>query len=85
MDLRKDLTSAATELRSNVTAFARSVKQSPLTSDNLAKVQEDRHFLENVMSMSYKELLEKGTYESLTSSVSAEQNKKKELHSIVHK
>jgi len=70
-------------IRSTTQHFAKSLKQSPLTADNLQKTQDDRHFLESVIRVCLDEVLEDQTYDTLIESVTTEQEKKAELQNMI--
>ncbi|CAK8697005.1 unnamed protein product [Clavelina lepadiformis] len=62
-----------------------SMRQSPLTKDNLFKVQEDRQFCEDVLVETHKELLVSHGFSSLVNAVDAECKKKFDLQQTIIK
>jgi len=74
---------AAGQLRNSTHVFARSMKQSPLTPDNLEKVQSDRGFLEKVLWETLVELSNSGGFTSLCAAVHLEKEKKAGLQATI--
>lgn len=71
---------------SNIThMFARSLRQNPLTTDNLQKVQADRAFLERVLQGTLSELSNQGSFQTLVEAVRNERDKKARLQETIHK
>lgn len=65
--------------------FSKSLKQSPLTSDNLVKMQDDRQFLTEVLSATLNEINSDRTFMALMNSVTLERRKKEELQNTILK
>ncbi|KAF6027003.1 IQCG [Bugula neritina] len=76
---------AGKELTNSTNVMLRSLKQNPLTMDNLSKVQDDRGFLENVVIQSIHELKDKNTYHSLVEAVKTEKIRKQRLQDTIKK
>ncbi|XP_033637450.1 dynein regulatory complex protein 9-like isoform X2 [Asterias rubens] len=72
-------------IRHAAQTFTKSLKQSPLTSDNLGKLQYDRQFLQDVLSEAMDEITSEKTFMSLIHSVTAEQDQKAELQNTILK
>lgn len=83
--LQKEGVAAAADLKNSTHVFARSLKQSPLTPDNLEKVQADRHFLEKVLHGTLLEVSQTGNYQTLIDAVRTEKEKKKKLQETIQK
>jgi len=80
-----EISSVVGGIRHATQTFAKSLKQSPLTSDNLAKMQSDRQFLQDVLSEAMDEINLEKTFMSLIQSVTAERDKKAELQNTILK
>lgn len=72
-------------IRHATQTFTKSLKQSPPTPDNLAKMQTDRQFLQDVLSEAMEELNLEKTFMSLVHSVTSERDKKAELQNTILK
>ncbi|KAI8498737.1 PREDICTED: IQ domain-containing protein G-like [Branchiostoma belcheri] len=83
MQLDQDITAVSGGLKGSNQFFTRSLKQSPLTSDNLEKIQADRAFVESVMVEAQSELAVSGTFLSLLQSVLSEREKKANLQQTI--
>uniref|UniRef100_A0A1I8HNS5 Dynein regulatory complex protein 9 n=1 Tax=Macrostomum lignano TaxID=282301 RepID=A0A1I8HNS5_9PLAT len=83
LEAQQEIMAASTDLKGGNNLMSKAMRQNPLTPDNLEKVQEDRNFLEQVMRIAYKELLESGSFESLQQAVASEEEKKQELQQII--
>lgn len=73
----------AGQLRNSTHVFARSMKQSPLTPDNLDKVQTDRAFLEQVLWGTLVELSSCGGFKALVNAVHQEKQRKATLQDTI--
>lgn len=73
------------DLRNNAHVFGRSLKQSPLTSDNLLKCQADRAFLERVLYGTLLELSNSAGFQTLLDAVRNERDKKSRLQYTIQK
>lgn len=73
------------DIRNSTHVFARTVKQNPLTSDNLQKVQADRAFLERVLYGTLIELSNNGGFQTLIDAVRNEKEKKSRLQYTIQK
>ncbi|XP_013389492.1 IQ domain-containing protein G-like [Lingula anatina] len=85
MDTDRDIQATGGDLKNSTHVFGRSLKQNPLTSDNITKIQEDRAFLERVVCNTLAEIEHRGTYESLVSAVREERNRKTGLQDTILK
>ncbi|XP_077987689.1 dynein regulatory complex protein 9-like [Glandiceps talaboti] len=84
-DTEQEIDGVIAGIRSSTQTFTKSLKQSPLTADNLQKTQDDRQFLENVIVAALNEVRETLTYDDLIESVTGEQQKKAELQNMILK
>ncbi|XP_025079142.1 dynein regulatory complex protein 9-like [Pomacea canaliculata] len=64
-----DVNRVGGDLKNSTYAFARSLRQNPLTGDNISKIQEDRAFLELVISTTMAELAQNRTFSILQRTV----------------
>ncbi|XP_069068953.1 dynein regulatory complex protein 9 isoform X2 [Pleurodeles waltl] len=71
------------ELKMANNLFIKNMKQSPLTSDNLKKVQADRQFVADVINEAHTELKTQGTFNSLLRAVGREKEKKADFQNTV--
>ncbi|XP_038049924.1 dynein regulatory complex protein 9-like [Patiria miniata] len=81
----EEISSVVGGIRHATQTFSKSLKQSPLTSDNLGKMQGDRQFLQDVLSEAMDEITLEKTFMSLIQSVTAERDKKAELQNTILK
>lgn len=81
----KDMGSIGKDLKNSTHVFGRSLKQSPLTADNMTKLQEDRSFLEQVLFNTMKEIIQSGNFETLMEAVKVEKEKKARLQETILK
>ncbi|CAH1781052.1 unnamed protein product, partial [Owenia fusiformis] len=81
----KDMQSIGKDLKNSTHIFARSLKQSPLTPDNMGKLQDDRAFLETVLFDAMREIIQSGNFESLIQAVKLEKEKKQRLQETILK
>ncbi|EDO39999.1 predicted protein [Nematostella vectensis] len=79
------VTSTARTLRDGAQALNRSFKQNPLTSDNLAKIQSDRKFLQGVVETALGEIVDHRSFNSLMNAVNTEKEKKAALQQTILK
>jgi len=82
---QNDVKTATSDLRNNAAIFAWSLKQNPMATNNLEKVQEDRSFLEEVLHNTMIEIKKQGTFTSLTGAVEKEKQAKAQMEEIVVK
>lgn len=80
-----DIENVDGSIKAGMRQFARSVKQSPLTADNMQKIQQDRTFLEDVIGATIKEILKTQTCENLVAAVKEEQEQKNMLQKTIQK
>ncbi|XP_066565173.1 dynein regulatory complex protein 9 [Amia ocellicauda] len=71
------------ELQKSQLQLSQVLKNSPLTPENLSKVQRDRQFASQVISEVLAELQEAGTIQSLLLAVQAQKERKANLHDII--
>lgn len=84
-NIRTDIKKAGEELRGNAAVFAFSLKQNPLATDNLVKVQSDRAFLEDILYRTMLELRAHGTYQALADAVKHEKGERAQMEDIIRK
>ncbi|XP_052007973.1 dynein regulatory complex protein 9 [Xyrauchen texanus] len=77
------LSDATEELHTSLQQL--SIKESPLTTDNLTKVQQERQFLSDVINGLLVELQKKNTFESLFSVLEEERKKKADLLDMINR
>jgi len=80
-----DLSNISGDLRNSTHTLARSLKQNPLTPDNLEKVQSDRLFLERVLAGTLGELTKAGSFTILCEAVREAKERKARLQETIHK
>ncbi|ESO88598.1 hypothetical protein LOTGIDRAFT_125731 [Lottia gigantea] len=83
--IEKDVLHTGRDLKNSTHVFGRTLRQNPLTQDNIAKIQQDRSFLEVVMSESMSELIHNRTFQSLIEAVKLEKAKKAALQNTIQK
>ena len=81
----KRILDAASNLRDGALGVSRSFKHNPLGSDNLAKIQADRKFLQDVIQETLAEVNTVQTYQALTDAVNRERQKKDQLQRTILK
>ncbi|CAB3983797.1 IQ domain-containing G-like, partial [Paramuricea clavata] len=81
----KRILDAASSLRDGALGVSRSFKHNPLNSDNLAKIQADRTFLQDVVQETLAEVNASQTYQALTDAVNRERQKKDQLQRTILK
>ncbi|XP_078524193.1 dynein regulatory complex protein 9 [Lissotriton helveticus] len=82
-DLSEQVQEVGGELKMTNNLFIKNMKQSPLTSDNLKKVQADRQFVADVLKEAHVELKTQGTFNSLLLAVGGEKKKKADFLNTV--
>ncbi|GFS27685.1 IQ domain-containing protein G [Elysia marginata] len=85
LDVEKEVLSTGGELKNSTHIFGRTLRQNPLTSDNLLKIQEDRTFVEHVMGETMSELVQTCSFETLLEAVKAQKQRKSFLQSTIQK
>lgn len=80
---QNDLQDILDELKGSHVALAKSMRQSPLTPENLTKIQGDRAFMEDVLQQTLAELLNSGSFVNLATCVVEERNKRNALQRMV--
>ncbi|XP_005104711.1 dynein regulatory complex protein 9 [Aplysia californica] len=84
-DVEQELLSAGGDLKNSTHVFGRTLRQNPLTQDNLVKIQEDRVFLESVMGDTMTELVQNCSFQALLEAVNAQKQHKASLQSTIQK
>ncbi|WAR27277.1 DRC9-like protein [Mya arenaria] len=64
-DMEREVMELGGDLKNSTHIFTRSVRQNPLTGDNMSKIQDDRLFLEGVMTETLSELIQNCTFKVL--------------------
>ncbi|XP_071949916.1 dynein regulatory complex protein 9-like [Antedon mediterranea] len=72
-------------LRLKTNHFSKALKQNPLTPDNLAKVQKDRQYVQDILSATLQEMREQQQFTSLVKAVTLEQDNKTQLQNTILK
>ncbi|PIK34885.1 putative IQ domain-containing protein G [Apostichopus japonicus] len=72
-------------IRHAAQSFGKTLKQSPLTSDNVIKLQEDRNFLQLILDKTLNELKDTCSFEALIEAVNLEKSKKAEIQKTILK
>uniref|UniRef100_A0A1I8FLX0 Dynein regulatory complex protein 10 n=1 Tax=Macrostomum lignano TaxID=282301 RepID=A0A1I8FLX0_9PLAT len=70
LEAQQEIMAASTDLKGGNNLMSKAMRQNP-------------NFLEQVMRIAYKELLESGSFESLQQAVASEEDKKQELQQII--
>ncbi|KAM8953669.1 dynein regulatory complex protein 9 [Pelodytes ibericus] len=83
MDLKKEVQETSGKLKISNEHFTRAVKQSPLTADNLKKVQADRQFAADVIADMLTELKASGSFHSLQQAVDWEKEQKANFYNTI--
>ncbi|KAK7480454.1 hypothetical protein BaRGS_00028271, partial [Batillaria attramentaria] len=73
------------DLRNSTYIFGRTLRQNPLTSDNMHKIQEDRGFVESVMTHTMAELAGHRSFQALIDAVQAAKQRKASLQMTIQK
>ncbi|CAL1542881.1 unnamed protein product [Lymnaea stagnalis] len=85
LNIEKEVLNAGGDLKNSTHIFGRTLKQNPLTADNLNKIQDDRAYVENVVTATMTELVQNCSFESLIEAVRAEKQRKASLQSTIQK
>ncbi|CAG5123707.1 unnamed protein product, partial [Candidula unifasciata] len=72
----KEVLSAGGDLKNSTQVFHRSLRQSPLTADNLIKVQKDRGYVEQIVSDTMADLVQRCSFQPLLKAVTTEKQHK---------
>lgn len=83
LDLKDQVHKTSQKLKISNEQFTKAVRQSPLTSDNLKKVQADRQFAADIITDMLKELETTGSFQSLQHAVVMEKEKKANFYSTI--
>lgn len=78
-EVEREVLETGGDLKNSTHVFSRSVRQNPLTGDNMTKIQQDRYFLETVMGETLSELIQNCTFAVLAETVRAEKERKAQL------
>ncbi|BFZ00910.1 hypothetical protein BsWGS_03949 [Bradybaena similaris] len=70
--VEKEVLSAGGDLKNSTQVFHRSLRQSPLTADNLIKVQKDRSYVEQIMSETMTDLVQSCSFQPLIAAVTTQ-------------
>ncbi|XP_073445396.1 dynein regulatory complex protein 9 [Dendrobates tinctorius] len=84
-DLKVEVHETSEKLKMSNVQFTKAVRQSPLTSDNLKKVQADRQFAADIIANMLMELETSGSFLSLERAVAIEKEKKEDLYHIIER
>ncbi|XP_030071732.1 dynein regulatory complex protein 9 isoform X2 [Microcaecilia unicolor] len=82
-ELEQQLHETSGDLRRANYLFSKTAKQSPLTSDNLKKVQADRQFVTEVIAETVQDLKTSGTFQSLLKAVEGEKEQRENVHATI--
>jgi len=83
--VQDELQSTGGDLKNSTHVFGRTLRQNPLTSDNLVKIQEDRTFLESVMGSTMTELVQNCSFQALLDAVNGMKSHKQALQATIQK
>ncbi|KAM4771321.1 dynein regulatory complex protein 9-like isoform 3-T3 [Rhinophrynus dorsalis] len=83
LELNKQVQETSGKLKLRNEQFTRAVRQSPLTSDNLRKVQADRQFAADVITNMLAELETSGSFQSLQQAVAREKERKTNFYNTI--
>lgn len=83
--VEQEVLSTGGDLKNSTHVFGRTLRQNPLTQDNTHKIQEDRMFLEHVMSGCMTELVQNCSFRALLDAVNSQKNHKASLQSTIQK
>ncbi|KAJ8028401.1 Dynein regulatory complex protein 9 [Holothuria leucospilota] len=81
----EDIGNVVGGIRHAAQSFGKTLKQSPLTTDNVVKLQEDRNFLQDILSRTLEEIKQTCSFEALVEAVNAEKSKKAEIQQTILK
>ncbi|KAG8445007.1 hypothetical protein GDO86_009956 [Hymenochirus boettgeri] len=82
-ELNKEVEETSGNLKISNKQFIRAVKQSPLTSDNLKKIQAERQFAADVIGKMIIELEASGSFNSLKQAVAMQKEKKNNFYDAI--
>ncbi|XP_066459038.1 dynein regulatory complex protein 9 [Eleutherodactylus coqui] len=82
-DLKEQVHETSERLKMSNVQFTKTARQSPLTSDNLKKVQADRQFAADVIADLLVELERSGSFQSLQHAVITEKEKKANFYNTI--
>ncbi|XP_068137395.1 dynein regulatory complex protein 9 [Hyperolius riggenbachi] len=83
--LKDQVHETSEKLKKSNEQFTKAAKQSPLTSDNLKKVQADRQFAADVIADMLMELETSGSFQSLQYAVAMEKEKKAHFYNTIER
>ncbi|XP_041419151.1 dynein regulatory complex protein 9-like isoform X2 [Xenopus laevis] len=83
LNLTKQVEETSINLKLSNEQFTRAVRQSPLTADNLKKVQADRQFAADVIAEMLTELESSGSFHSLQQAVANEKERKANFYNVI--
>lgn len=81
----QDISNVVGGIRHAAQSFGKTLKQSPLTSDNVVKLQNDRNFLQSILEKTLLELKGTCSFEALVEAVNSEKSKKAEIQQTILK
>ncbi|XP_069830682.1 dynein regulatory complex protein 9 [Dendropsophus ebraccatus] len=84
-DLKEQVHETGEKLKTSNVQFTKAVRQNPLTSDNLKKVQADRQFAADVIADMLMELEISGSFQSLQQAVGIEKEKKANFYNAIER
>ncbi|KAM4040623.1 dynein regulatory complex protein 9 [Anomaloglossus baeobatrachus] len=84
-DVKEQVHETSDKLKMSTVQFTKAVRQSPLSSDNLRKVQADRQFAAEIIADMLMELETYGSFQSLERAVAIEKEKKEDLYNIIER
>merc|ERR1719367_587551 len=84
-EAEQDVLSTGGDLKNSTHVFGRTLRQNPLTPDNMVKIQEDRVFLEGVMGDTMTELVQNCSFQALIDAVDGQKRHKASLQSTIQK
>ncbi|XP_043926637.1 dynein regulatory complex protein 9 isoform X3 [Protopterus annectens] len=82
-ELRQQIHETAGDLKRSNHVFSGTMKQSPLSPENLKKVQADRQFVADIAAEMLEELQTSGTFNSLLQAVQWEKEKKNDMYNTI--
>lgn len=84
-EVEKEVIEAGADLKNSTHVFGRSLRQNPLTGDNMVKVQEDRMFVERCMSDTLSECIQNCSFQALAETVRTQKERKARLQETILK
>ncbi|XP_056421549.1 dynein regulatory complex protein 9 isoform X2 [Hyla sarda] len=84
-NLKEQVHETSEKLKMSNVQFTKAVRQSPLTSDNLKKVQADRQFAAEVIADMLTELETSGSFQSLQHAIATEKEKKAHFYNTIER